>query len=226
MSISQSSLSTAYPAFMKAFGLGADIVAWLTTGFMLVMTLMIPVSPWLLHNVTFQRLFQAIELIFAIGTGLCIWAPSFTVLMIGRLLEAIAVGIIFPSFQTVLLTITPHSERGRVMGTAGLVMGSALAGFILVLLGRFATCAGRFNGDHCVCHAIATDATGLGVLPFIRKFSNSTLCLGCFVEKRLNCWRGWFVDFRRSGSCYFRCSAIESPTTNVANASFCHWYVY
>lgn len=127
MSISQSSLSTAYPAFMKAFGLGADTVAWLTTGFMLVMTLMIPVSPWLLHNVTFQRLFQAIELVFAIGTGLCIWAPSFTVLMIGRLLEAIAVGIIFPSFQTVLLTITPHSERGRVMGTAGLVMGSALA---------------------------------------------------------------------------------------------------
>ena len=54
MSISQSSLSTAYPAFMKAFGLGADIVAWLTTGFMLVMTLMIPVSPWLLHNVTFN----------------------------------------------------------------------------------------------------------------------------------------------------------------------------
>ena len=47
--------------------------------------------------------------------------------MIGRLLEAVAVGIIFPSFQTVLLTITPHSERGKVMGTAGLVMGSALA---------------------------------------------------------------------------------------------------
>ena len=94
-----------------------------------------------------------------------------------------------------------------------------LAGFILVLLGRFAACAGRFNGDHCVCHAIATDATGLGVLPFIRKFSNSTLCLGCFVEKRLNCWRGWFVDFRRSGSWYFRCSAIESPTTNVERSS-------
>ena len=97
--------------------------------------------------------------------------------MIGRLLEAIAVGIIFPSFQTVLLTITPHSERGRVMGTAGLVMGSALAvGPIIsgVLLTWFpwqalflfflvvsAACAGRFNGDHCVCHAIATDATGL-----------------------------------------------------------------
>uniref|UniRef100_A0A1Z5AWY8 Permease of the major facilitator superfamily n=1 Tax=Carnobacterium maltaromaticum TaxID=2751 RepID=A0A1Z5AWY8_CARML len=113
MSISQSSLSTAYPAFMKAFGLGADTVAWLTTDFMLVMTLMIPLSPWLLHNVTFQRLFQAIELIFAIGTGLCIWAPSFTVLMIGRLLEAIAVGIIFPSFQTVLGSMEHLYEKLR-----------------------------------------------------------------------------------------------------------------
>lgn len=131
---------------------------------------------------------------------------EFTVLMIGRLLEAIAVGIIFPSFQTVLLTITPHSERGRVMGTAGLVMGSALAvGPIIsgVLLTWFPWQAlflfflvvsllvlAVSTVDHCVCHAIATDATGLGLLPFIRKFSNSTLCLGCFVEKRLNCWRG------------------------------------
>lgn len=127
MSISQSALSTAYPAFMKSFGLGASTVAWLTTGFMLVMSLMIPVSPWLLANVPFKRLFQAVEATFALGTALCIWAPTFGVLLSGRLLEALAVGIIFPSFQTVLLTITPQAQRGSVMGTAGLVMGSALA---------------------------------------------------------------------------------------------------
>lgn len=127
MSISQSALSTAYPSFMHAFGVGADTVAWLTTGFMLMMTLMIPVSPWLLANVPFRRLFQTVEATFAVGTALCVWAPSFPVLMLGRLLEAVGVGIIFPSFQTVLLTITPESERGQVMGTAGLVMGSALA---------------------------------------------------------------------------------------------------
>ena len=127
MSISQSALSTAYPAFMQAFHLGASTVAWLTTGFMLVMSLMIPVSPWLLNNVGFKRLFQAVVATFAIGTALCIWAPSFSLLMIGRLLEALAVGIIFPSFQTVLLTITPQAKRGAVMGIAGLVMGSALA---------------------------------------------------------------------------------------------------
>ncbi|KRM87222.1 MFS transporter [Lacticaseibacillus thailandensis] len=127
MSISQSSLSTAYPTFMRSFHLGASTVAWLTTGFMLVMSLMIPVSPWLLSNVKFKALFQGVVSLFAVGTALCIWAPTFTILMVGRLLEALAVGIIFPSYQTVLLTITPTNQRGRVMGTAGLVMGSALA---------------------------------------------------------------------------------------------------
>lgn len=127
MSISQSSLSTAYPAFMRDFHLGAGTVSWLTTGFMLVMSLLIPVSPWLLANIPFKRLFQSVVAIFAVGTVLCVWAPSFAVLMVGRLLEAVAVGIIFPSYQTVLLTISPRNKRGSVMGIAGLVMGSALA---------------------------------------------------------------------------------------------------
>lgn len=127
MSISQSALSTAYPAFMRSFHLGASTIAWLTTGFMLVMSLMIPVSPWLLSNMKFKHLFQSVVAVFALGTLLCIWAPSFPLLMTGRLLEAVAVGIIFPSYQTVMLTITPQERRGAVMGVAGLVMGSALA---------------------------------------------------------------------------------------------------
>ncbi len=119
MSISQSALSTAYPAFMRSFHLGASTVAWLTTGFMLVMSLMIPVSPWLLSNMKFKHLFQSVVAVFALGTLLCIWAPSFPLLMTGRLLEAVAVGIIFPSYQTVMLTITPQERRGAVMGVAG-----------------------------------------------------------------------------------------------------------
>lgn len=127
MSISQSSLSTAYPTLMHTFSVSADTVQWLTTGFMLIMSIFIPVSPWLLHNIAFKPLFRGIILTFALGTALCIWAPSFIVLLIGRLLEAVAVGVIFPSYQTVLLTITPKEARGKIMGFAGLVMGSALA---------------------------------------------------------------------------------------------------
>lgn len=127
MSISQSSLSTAYPTLMRFFGVTAPTIQWLTTGFMLIMCIMMPISPWLLNNFSFKKIFLSVVAIFAIGTLVIIIAPNFPLAMFGRALEAIGVGILFPSFQSVLMTITPEQNRGATMGYAGLVMGSALA---------------------------------------------------------------------------------------------------
>lgn len=127
MSISQSSLSTAYPTLMKFFGVTAPTIQWLTTGFMLIMCIMMPISPWLLNNFSFKKIFLSVVAIFAVGTFIIIIAPNFPLAMLGRALEAVGVGILFPSFQSVLMTITPESKRGATMGYAGLVMGSALA---------------------------------------------------------------------------------------------------
>lgn len=127
MSISQSALSTAYPTFMRYFNLPASTVAWLTTGFMLVMSVVMPLSPWLMDNFKFKPLYLTLLAIFAIGTIIIIFAPNFPIMMVGRLMEAVSVGILFPSYQSIILEITPQEHRGAIMGTVGLVMGSALA---------------------------------------------------------------------------------------------------
>ncbi|KRO22128.1 multidrug transport protein [Lactiplantibacillus fabifermentans DSM 21115] len=127
MSISQSSLSTVYPTFMRDFGISASTVQWLTTGFMLTMVVMMPISPWLLDNIGFKKLFLTVLVLFDVGSIIIYFAPSFPVMMVGRLIKAAAVGVLFPSYQSILLTITPEEERGTTMGVAGLVMGSALA---------------------------------------------------------------------------------------------------
>ena len=133
MSISQSSLSTAYPTLMNAFGISASTVQWLTTGFMLVMCVSMPISPWMLNNLSFKTMFVGALALFDIGSLMIILTPSswgtsgFWFMMIGRAMEAFAVGVLFPSYQTVLLEITPKANRGTTMGIAGLVMGSALA---------------------------------------------------------------------------------------------------
>ncbi|USS86927.1 MFS transporter [Fructilactobacillus cliffordii] len=127
MSISQSSLSTAYPTLMKYFLISADTVQWLTTGFMIVMCITMPISPWLLNNISFKTLFMGALLLFDVGTLIIFWGPNFYLVMLGRIMEAAAVGVLFPSYQTVLLEITPEAKRGTIMGIAGLVMGSALA---------------------------------------------------------------------------------------------------
>lgn len=133
MSISQSSLSTAYPTLMQAFHIPASTVQWLTTGFMLVMCVSMPISPWLLNNISFRTLYLTDLVLFDLGSLMIVMTPAswgingFWFMMVGRVLEAFAVGVLFPSYQSVLLTITPEAERGFTMGVAGLVMGSALA---------------------------------------------------------------------------------------------------
>ena len=127
MSISQSSLSTAYPTFMKYFNLPASTVAWLTTGFMLIMSVVMPLSPWLMDNFHFKPLYISLLINFVIGTLIIIFAPNFPIMMVGRLMEGFSVGVLFPSYQSIILEITPQGQRGTVMGTVGLVMGSALA---------------------------------------------------------------------------------------------------
>lgn len=133
MSISQSSLSTAYPTLMHDFGISANTVQWLTTGFMLVMCVSMPISPWMLNNLSFRQMFMGALALFDIGSLMIVFTPAswgtngFWFMMIGRVMEAFAVGVLFPSYQTVLLEITPKDERGTTMGIAGLVMGSALA---------------------------------------------------------------------------------------------------
>ncbi|MFT8470098.1 MAG: MFS transporter [Oenococcus sp.] len=126
-SISQSAMTTIYPTLMQRFSVPIASVQWLTTGFMLIMVLMMPLSPWFLKNLPFKNFLLALQLIFMVGTLIAIYAPNFDLLMVGRLLEGISVGLLFPSFQSVILSITPSENRAAQMGAVGLVMGSALA---------------------------------------------------------------------------------------------------
>ncbi|MGH2325106.1 MFS transporter [Leuconostoc lactis] len=127
MSISQSTMTTAYPVLMRNFQVDAGTVQWLTTGFMVAMTLVMPVSPWLLNNVTLRMLLNGIVAVFLTGTAVAMLATRFEGIIIGRLLEGLAVGALFPTFQSVILENTATAQRGVTMGVVGLVMGSALA---------------------------------------------------------------------------------------------------
>ncbi|GAB6092873.1 MFS transporter [Furfurilactobacillus curtus] len=125
--IVQTTLTTAFPTLMRTFNINADAVQWLTTGFMLVMGITIPVSAFLLQRFSSKLLYLAAMAIFFVGTFICMTASTFGLLLTGRLIEGIAVGITAPVFQTTMLTIFPPERRGSAMGLAGIVIGLAPA---------------------------------------------------------------------------------------------------
>lgn len=125
--LNQTILSTAFPALMNAFNISTSTVQWLTTGFLMVNGIMIPVSAYLSSRFNTKLLFILAMSTFEVGTILSWLAPSFAVLLVGRLIQAVGVGINMPLMQNIMLTIYPPEKRGAAMGINGLVIGLAPA---------------------------------------------------------------------------------------------------
>lgn len=120
-------LTTAFPTLMKSFNITANTVQWLTTGFMLMMGITIPITGFFLRRFNTRNLYLGAMVIFLIGTIACYFASSFYQILAGRLIMAIGVGVASPVYQTIMTSIFPPSQRGAAMGTAGLVIGLAPA---------------------------------------------------------------------------------------------------
>lgn len=125
--LNQTILSTAFPTIMKAFDVNTSTVQWLTTGFMMVNGIMIPVSAWLSTRFNSKWLYISAMTTFFAGTIVCYIAPNFATLLIGRLIQALGVGVTMPLLQTIMLSIFPPAKRGTAMGLAGIVIGLAPA---------------------------------------------------------------------------------------------------
>ncbi|ALC08006.1 MDR family MFS transporter [Lactiplantibacillus plantarum] len=125
--LNQTILTTAFPTLMKDFDITTSTVQWLTTGFMLVNGIMIPVSAWLSSRISTKWLYLSAMAIFEVGTIICWTAPNFGFLLAGRLIQAVGVGVTMPLLQTIMLSIFPADKRGAAMGTAGIVIGLAPA---------------------------------------------------------------------------------------------------
>src|SRR5690606_16472913 len=113
---------------------------WFTSAFMLTMAVVIPTTGFLLQRFTTRQIFLAAIVSFVLGTAICLVAPGFTVLLVGRVIQAIGTGIMMPLLMTTMMNVVPPRSRGRMMGRVGLVIslapaiGPTLSGAVLDLL--------------------------------------------------------------------------------------------
>lgn len=135
--LNQTIMSVATPELMHDFNITAATAQWLTTGYMLVNGVLIPITAYLMQRFTTRELFKASMFIFFAGTLVSALAGSFPVLLTGRMIQAAGAGIIMPLLTQVILTLFPREKRGAAMGMVGLAIifapaiGPTLAGYIM-----------------------------------------------------------------------------------------------
>ena len=125
--LNQTLLSPAFPTIMADLHVDATTVQWLTSAYSLVEAVIIPLSAYLIGRFSTRKLFIAGISIFAFGSLLAAFAPFFAILLLGRVFQAIACGIVMPMVFTVILLIFPREKRGSAMGMVSLVIGFAPA---------------------------------------------------------------------------------------------------
>lgn len=134
--LNQTLMITAIPPIMDEMHVTANTAQWLTTVFMLVNGVMIPVSAFLIERFSTRQLFISAMGIFAVGTVIAGIAPNYGILLFGRVVQSSGAGIMLPLMQTVFLMIFPIEKRGAAMGLIGLVIsfapaiGPALSGWV------------------------------------------------------------------------------------------------
>lgn len=135
--LNETLMANALAVIMSEFNVELTTVQWLSTAYMLVIGILIPISALLQNWFTTRQMFISAMTIFLAGTAIAAFAMNFNMLLLGRVVQATGTGLIMPLLMNTILLIYPPAKRGSVMGLMGLVivcaptLGPTLSGIII-----------------------------------------------------------------------------------------------
>ena len=141
VTIAQSIITTGVVYLMSDFSVSSTQAQWSYSAFLLVVGVMIPLSAFISRRFSSKTIFFFSLIIFLLGSVICYFSTSLTILIIGRVLQAIGNGIIMPYVQILLLKSIPEEKWQTYMGFYGLiiaiapVIGSFIGGFVITIHG-------------------------------------------------------------------------------------------
>ena len=123
----ETALNITFPILTNEFHLPIGIIQWLTSGYMLVSTIIIPFGAFLQKKFTNVFLFNFGTSCFFIGSIIASFSPSFSSLLIGRLIQGFSNGIVLPLMFSIILHKAPKEKLGTLMGLGSLTLAFAPA---------------------------------------------------------------------------------------------------
>ena len=134
-------LNIALTPIMQDFGVGVSTVQWLTTAYMLGAAIMIPVASFLYRKFATKPLFLFTTSLLIIGSLVCAFAPSFEVMLTGRIIQSLGTGMLTPIGMNMVLSVVPKEKMGAYMGLMGAAttLGPSLSIIVAGILLNFSS---------------------------------------------------------------------------------------
>ncbi|MDR0887055.1 MAG: MFS transporter [Clostridiales Family XIII bacterium] len=116
-------LNVAFAPIMTDLHVDAATVQWLVTGYMLAAAVMVPVSAFAYRSIATKPLFLCTSGLLIVGGVVGIASNTFLLLLIGRIIQGLAAGMLIPIAMNITLEVAPREKLGTYMG----VMGSMIS---------------------------------------------------------------------------------------------------
>jgi MFS transporter, DHA2 family, lincomycin resistance protein len=138
--LNETLMAVAIPRLMHDLNVTAGAVQWLTTAFLLTVSVVIPVTGFLLQRMNTRPIFLLAMSLFALGTLTATLAFNLQILILARVIQASGTAIMMPLLMTTVMTLAPPETRGKTMGRISTVIsvapaiGPTISGVILYYL--------------------------------------------------------------------------------------------
>lgn len=139
--LTETATNIAFPTLMEEYGVNASSVQWLTTGKMLVVAMITPISAYLKKRFMTKKLFLFSGGTFLIGCFIGTLAWNFEILVASAIIQGLGIGVALPMVFNIILEQVPSTKTGTMMGIASLIMsarpalGPTFGGIVVTALG-------------------------------------------------------------------------------------------
>jgi len=123
----ETSMNVTFPTLVKQLNVSLGTIQWLTTGYLLLTTIVMSTTAYLLKKFDPLKIFIFAASFCFVGSIICLIAPNFSVLMTGRLLQAVSTGLSTPLMFSLIFEEISSSKLGVYTGLAGVVISLAPA---------------------------------------------------------------------------------------------------
>ena len=114
---------------------------WLVTGYMIVATVVVTCMAFLYRRFHVRTLFFGAAGLSIVGSAMGLVAPSFELLLVARLVQAVGTGIFIPLMMNTILVVTPKNKLGAYLSVGGCMITFGPA-FAPVVCGALVTAFG------------------------------------------------------------------------------------
>lgn len=128
MVLSATVTNVAVPEVRGAFGIGQSEAQWMATAFLATMTASQLLNAWMIAAFGKRHAFLGTLILFTFGSAICATATSMETLIVGRVLQGAAAGVIQPLVMVTIVEVFPADRRASAMGIfgSGVVLAPAI----------------------------------------------------------------------------------------------------